>query len=54
MNRSISEANPEDWEDFWENEDTIGDDIIVNMDGGVGGSWQIVDLNQAIPKKRLN
>ena len=27
------------WKDFWENEDTVGDDIVVNMDGGVGGSW---------------
>ena len=30
-----------DWEDFWYNEDTVGDDIVVNMDGGVGGSWAV-------------
>tara|TARA_Y100000033_G_scaffold1183_1_gene1037 strand:+ start:151 stop:339 length:189 start_codon:yes stop_codon:yes gene_type:complete len=30
-----------DWEDFWYNEDTAGDDIVVNMDGGVGGSWAV-------------
>jgi len=35
---NISEATPEDWEDFWYCEDTE-DDIVVNMDGGVGGSW---------------
>jgi hypothetical protein len=39
MNKNISEATPKDWKDFWENEDTVGDDIVVNMDGGVGGSW---------------
>ena len=41
MNKNISEATPEDWKDFWENEDTVGDDIVVNMDGGVGGSWKV-------------
>ena len=40
-----------DWEDFWyapekfgtwHPEDTKnGDDIVVNMDGGVGGSWEV-------------
>ena len=33
--------SPKDWEDFWYNEDSKGDDIVVNMDGGVGGSWQV-------------
>ena len=33
------EATAKDWEDFWHSED--GDDIVVNMDGGVGGSWQV-------------
>ena len=32
----VTEATPQDWEDFWHNED-----IIVNMDGGVGGSWEV-------------
>lgn len=41
MNKNINEATPEDWKDFWENEDAVGDDIIVNMDGGVGGSWHV-------------
>ena len=53
MNKNISEATSEDWKDFWENEDTVGDDIVVNMDGGVGGSWQITE-SQAIPKKTLS
>ena len=45
------EATAQDWEDFWyapekfgtwHPEDTKdGDDIVVNMDGGVGGSWQV-------------
>jgi hypothetical protein len=35
----VTEATPQDWEDFWHNED-----IIVNMDGGVGGSWREVSL----------
>ena len=26
--------SPKDWEDFWENED-----IVVNLQEGVGGSW---------------
>ena len=46
MNKNISEATPEDWKDFWENEDTVGDDIVVNMDGGVGGSWQVKQETQ--------
>jgi len=50
---NISEATPEDWEDFWYGED-IEDDIVVNMDGGVGGSWYTIKLNQVIPKKTLN
>jgi hypothetical protein len=25
-------------------EKPVGDDIVVNMDGGVGGSWQVVAL----------
>ena len=33
--------SPKDWEDFWNNEDAKGDDIVVNMDGGVGGSWKV-------------
>ena len=43
-----------DWEDFWyapekfgtwHPEDTKnGDDIVVNMDGGVGGSWREISL----------
>ena len=33
--------SPKDWEDFWNNEDEKGDDIVVNMDGGVGGSWEV-------------
>lgn len=42
--------SPKDWEDFWYSpekfgawypEDKEGDDIIVNMDGGVGGSWKV-------------
>ena len=37
----VTEATPKDWEDFWHSEDTKGDDIVVNMDGGVGGSWEI-------------
>ena len=38
--------SPEDWEDFWHSPekygtwDTTSDDIVVNMDGGVGGSWK--------------
>ena len=57
------EATAHDWEDFWyapekfgtwHPEDTKdGDDIVVNMDGGVGGSWQITE-SQAIPKKTLS
>ena len=45
------EATAHDWEDFWYSpekfgtwhpEDTKdGDDIVVNMDGGVGGSWEV-------------
>ena len=48
---SEEEATAQDWEDFWyapekfgtwHPEDTKdGDDIVVNMDGGVGGSWQV-------------
>ena len=41
----VTEATPQDWEDFWYNED-----IIVNMDGGVGGSWEVKsasDLKQS-------
>lgn len=30
--------SPEDWEDFW---NSPSDDIVVNMDGGVGGSWKV-------------
>ena len=47
------EATAQDWEDFWyapekfgtwHPEDTKdGDDIVVNMDGGVGGSWKVND-----------
>ena len=43
--------SPKDWEDFWHSpekygtwdntNDAKGDDIVVNMDGGVGGSWQV-------------
>ena len=43
--------SPKDWEDFWHSpekygtwdttNDEKGDDIVVNMDGGVGGSWQV-------------
>ena len=39
--------SPEDWEDFWHSPekygtwDTTSDDIVVNMDGGVGGSWKV-------------
>ena len=43
--------SPKDWEDFWHSpekygtwdttDDEKGDDIVVNMDGGVGGSWQV-------------
>ena len=43
--------SPKDWEDFWYSpekygtwdttNDEKGDDIVVNMDGGVGGSWQV-------------
>ena len=50
------EATPQDWEDFWYSpekfgtwhpEDTKdGDDIVVNMDGGVGGSWQVKQETQ--------
>ena len=25
-----------DWQEFWESED-----IVINMDGGVGGSWEV-------------
>ena len=51
MSANISDATPQDWEDFWyapekfgawHPEDTKnGDDIVVNMDGGVGGSWEV-------------
>ena len=51
MGANISDATPQDWEDFWyapekfgawHPEDTKnGDDIVVNMDGGVGGSWEV-------------
>ena len=34
--------SPKDWEDFWYNEDAKGDDIVVNMDGGVVGLVGIV------------
>ena len=44
--------SPKDWEDFWHSPekygtwDTTSDDIVVNMDGGVGGSWEVkVDRN---------
>ena len=44
--------SPKDWEDFWHspekfgNWDTTSDNIVVNMDGGVGGSWEVkVDRN---------
>ena len=50
------EATAHDWEDFWyapekfgtwHPEDTKdGDDIVVNMDGGVGGSWQVKQETQ--------
>ena len=43
--------SPKDWEDFWHSpekygtwdttNDEKGDDIVVNMDGGVGGSWEV-------------
>ena len=43
--------SPKDWEDFWHSpekygtwdttNDQKGDDIVVNMDGGVGGSWEV-------------
>ena len=39
--------SPKDWEDFWHSPekygtwDTTSDDIVVNMDGGVGGSWKV-------------
>ena len=40
--------SPKDWEDFWHNEDAKGDDIVVNMDGGVGGSWQVKDDEEIV------
>ena len=49
---NITEATAHDWEDFWYSpekfgtwypEDKVGDDIVVNMDGGVGGSWKVSD-----------
>ena len=49
---NITEATANDWEDFWYApekfgtwypEDKVGDDIVVNMDGGVGGSWKVTD-----------
>ena len=49
---------PEDWEDFWHSpekygtwdttNDEKGDDIVVNMDGGVGGSWQVKDDEEIV------
>ena len=41
MGANISDATPQDWEDFWHNED-----IIVNMDGGVGGSWEVKSASE--------
>lgn len=49
--KEISVATEKDWEDFWQNEDTVGDDIVVNMDGGVGGSWKF-NLDRGTKKWR--
>ena len=50
--------SPKDWEDFWHSpekygtwdttNDEKGDDIVVNMDGGVGGSWQVKDDEEIV------
>ena len=50
--------SPKDWEDFWHSpekygtwettNDEKGDDIVVNMDGGVGGSWQVQDDEEIV------
>ena len=34
----VTEATPQDWEDFWYSPEEFG---IGNMDGGVGGSWEV-------------
>ena len=50
--------SPKDWEDFWHSpekygtwettNDEKGDDIVVNIDGGVGGSWQVQDDEEIV------
>ena len=50
--------SPKDWEDFWHSpekygtwdttNDEKGDDIVVNMDGGVGGSWEVKSDEESV------
>ena len=39
MNKNISEATPPKIGKIFGKVHTVGDDIVVNMDGGAGGSW---------------
>ena len=38
MNSNISEATPEDWQDFWENEDIVEDEKVNDLDKNWGSS----------------